>query len=501
MQKNALVVRQWLPEWDSMTFAEDQRQQRPEPHFYLMSLRASDLRRLADIHRRSPDGPRADDLSIQRRHDGDRSKEIRRYIRDGFPVSTLGARKAADATNLRKPGWLPTAIIVNILPSGDKRGDKTLVKADEITIDEPRNGMATVHLPDDFDNDWKPKDLAPIEVIDGQHRLFAFDEDDPEDFELPVVAFKDLDVSWQAYLFWTVNIKPKRINASLAFDLYPLLREQDWLEAGEGIMVYRETRAQELTEALWSTPESPWFHRINMLGETGMKSRQPVTQAAFVRALTQTFVRAWHTRGTAIGGLFGGGVFDGEGGLDWPRLQQAAFLVAAWRYIDDAVSETDASWAVDLRERASSDSDSESLADAAFISPYSMFASDQGIRPLMGILNDLSYAAHRRIGLREWRVDDVVDDLNPAAVSSVLEEFEALPAARFLQCVATSLVTYDWRTSRTPGLDDDERLRKLAFRGSSGYKELRRQLLQHVAETAEDQEVLEAVELVTQRTS
>ncbi len=80
------------------------------------------------------------------------------------------------------------------------------------------------------------------------------------------MAFYGLDVSWQAYLFWTINIKPKRINPSLAFDLYPLLRAEDWLDKAEGHYVYRESRSQELTEALWSNPDSPWYDRINMLG-------------------------------------------------------------------------------------------------------------------------------------------------------------------------------------------------------------------------------------------
>ena len=68
-------------------------------------------------------------------------------------------------------------------------------------------------------------------------------------FEVPVVAFRDLDVSWQAYLFYSVNVSPKRINRSLAFDLYPLLRTEDWLDQAEDTIVYRESRAQELTES------------------------------------------------------------------------------------------------------------------------------------------------------------------------------------------------------------------------------------------------------------
>ncbi|WP_374220889.1 DGQHR domain-containing protein [Nocardioides sp. SYSU D00038] len=385
-----------------------------------------------------------------------------------------------------------------IEPHGE-RGGRILDPDDAIAVGEPVGSIVTVGLPEGFDEEWEPKDLAPIEIIDGQHRLFAFNDDDSDDFELPVVAFKGLDLSWQAYLFWTVNIKPKRINASLAFDLYPLLREQDWLDAGEGIHVYRETRAQELTEALWATPESPWFRRINMLGESGLRSRQPVTQAAFVRALTQTFVRAWHTPRTTVGGLFGGGEFDGQGGLDWPRVQQAAYLVACWRAMDDAVADCDESWATELRD-LQAEGDLDSVADPAFASPYSMLASDQGVRPLMGLFNDLSYAATQALKLRQWRVGQVVDDLNPDEVSRIVEEFSEQPASSFLTKIAEGLATYDWRSSKAPGLDDDIRGRKLAFRGSSGYKELRRQLLDHLYEEAEDDTLIGAIEHVRDRT-
>jgi hypothetical protein len=80
---------------------------------------------------------------------------------------------------------------------------------------------ATLQLPyETWSAGWKPTELPPFEVIDGQHRLWAFEgASQLENFELPVVAFVGLDISWQAYLFWTINIKPKRINASLAFDL------------------------------------------------------------------------------------------------------------------------------------------------------------------------------------------------------------------------------------------------------------------------------------------
>src|SRR5262249_34574149 len=155
---------------------------------------------------------------------------------------------------------------------------------------------------------------------------------------LPVVAFHGLDISWQAYLFWTINIKPKRINPSLAFDLYPLFRAEDWLDRAEGHAVYREARSQELTEALWSHPESPWYDRINMLGERKVPW---VSQSAWIKSLMATFIRPWRVRGSNVGGLFGSRMADREEVLGWSRVQQAAFLINAWQQFRLAVQELD----------------------------------------------------------------------------------------------------------------------------------------------------------------
>ena len=153
---------------------------------------------------------------------------------------------------------------------------KALKFLSKIWFDFEANGASFVSLPyKAWSTAWEPKIIPPFEVIDGQHRLWSFHRNDDPSFELPVVAFHGLDISWQAYLFWTINIKPKRINPSLAFDLYPLLRAEDWLDRAEGHSVYRETRSQELTEALWSNEDSPWYDRINMLGE---KKNKWVTQ-------------------------------------------------------------------------------------------------------------------------------------------------------------------------------------------------------------------------------
>ena len=57
---------------------------------------------------------------------------------------------------------------------------------------------------------------------------------------------------------------------------------------------------------------------------------------------------------------------------------------------------------------------------------------------------------------------------------------------RFLSELGKVLATYDWRASSAPHLSDDERLRKAAFRGSGGYKELRREVLTHLAKGTGD---------------
>ena len=347
-----LRVHQWLPGWDRIDFNPAEHRSKPEKNFYLFTLPARELRSLSGIARRVAKGaaPRTEDLGIQRQHDPQRSEEIGRFVEYGFPWSTLSKtkRRKADFNDLRKPGWLPTAVVLNILTKNDKRYGNSVANSDLVSIIDV-NGTSKLKLPyDKWRPSWSPIRLPPFEIIDGQHRLWAFDSASKlKDFELPVVAFVGLDISWQAYLFWTINIKPKRINPSLAFDLYPLLRSEDWLEREESHIVYRETRAQELTEVLWSFPKSPWYDRINMLGE---RRNRWVTQSAWIKSLSTTFVRSWDRRSKSSGGLFGGRSREKGEVLGWSRAQQAAFLVFSWCQFREAVSVVKDEWAEDLRQ-------------------------------------------------------------------------------------------------------------------------------------------------------
>jgi hypothetical protein len=287
----AIKVHQWLKAWDAVSFSPRHHRRKPLPHFFLFSLPATELRSLCGIARRQAKDltPRAADLGIQRQLDLERTEEIKHFVEYGFPWSTLSEPKRKSPAYQRKPGWLATAILINILNAGEDRQGQKVAAQDLVTVDED---TSTIELPyPKWTKEWEPSDFPPFEVIDGQHRLWAFGGDrSTSTFEVPVVAFVGLDVSWRAYLFWTINIKPKRINPSLAFDLYPLLRGEDWLNSDEAHSVYRETRSQELTEALSSHPDSPWYDRINMLGERQVSW---VSQSAWIKSLLATLVRPW----------------------------------------------------------------------------------------------------------------------------------------------------------------------------------------------------------------
>jgi hypothetical protein len=133
----AIKVRQWLKGWEKIKFSPQAHRSRPEPHFYIFSIPAVELRALCGIFRRNASvvGDRSLDLGIQRRHEPERSEEIAQFVDFGFPWSTLSEakRKSQEFHDLRKPGWLPTSIVINILKPQDTRTvGATVAKADVV---------------------------------------------------------------------------------------------------------------------------------------------------------------------------------------------------------------------------------------------------------------------------------------------------------------------------------------------------------------------------------
>lgn len=456
---------------------------RPPEWFYVFSLSAHDLRRLSGVYARTVKRKKgAEDLGIQRELNEERAEEIGRFVEFGYPWSDLSAakRRSAEYRDLRQPGWLPTAVIVNILTKSDNRRGRSVDGAELVEVEDDGNGSAVLSLPFGLSGkEWSPRGIPPIEVIDGQHRLAAFQGvKEVGSFELPVVAFVGLDLSWQAYLFYTVNIKPKKINASLAFDLYPLLRTEKWLEKFEGHSIYRETRAQELVDRLWSAEESPWHRRINMLGSRGTKGLM-ATQSAWVRSIMASFVKSWEGRGVRVGGLFGSKVGVHETVLPWNLDEQGAFLIYVGNTLRKAIERTEEEWAVKLRDRVTS-----KVGDAAFFGHHNLLNQDQGIRTLLQITNDLCYMEADELELLDVIPLEGFERTSHRTMGEAIEVFAAdEQLAGFIDELSEDLATYDWRASGCPGLTEEERTLKASFRGSGGYSQLRRDVLAHLMQS------------------
>lgn len=487
----AIKVHQWNEEWDKVQWDADRHRSEPPKFFLVMSMKAVDLRRLSAIYRRNSQSgtARAEDLGIQRRHDKQRSQDIKEFVQFGYPYCDLkdSARESGEHETLRKPGWLPTGIVINILKPQDERNEKSVSPQDQINIIE-NGSLAEVILPASYENkDWTPETIAPIEVIDGQHRLWAFEEEESNpDFEMPVIAFYGLDISWQAYLFWSINIKPVKINASLAFDMYPLLRAEDWLDK-EGHKVYKEARAQELVETLWVHPQSPWKDKIDMLATP---NNPYVRQASWIRTIISAFIKPIDLR-KSRGGLFGEITNAKENVVPWTRAQQAAFLISIGHSIYDHLQAQDHPWTELLRREITVDW-VDSNNDPAMFGKKTLLNSDQGIRSLWLAVNDLFSCKIQEWRLLEWEPCEDVGDVTESAVTQEMQSLQSSHIWPFIASLTKSLASFDWRSSSADGLTEDERLIRKGFRGSGGYVELKKKLLEHICNTSENDEVADA---------
>ena len=143
-----------------------------------------------------------------------------------------------------------------------------------------------------------------------------------------------------------------------------------------------------------------------------------------------------------------------------------------------------------FEEEAESDDDDK---DAAFYGANSLLNTDQGIRGLLVVTNDLCYVQSEQLELESWFSSDSSGASDQEAIDEELESLNQHYVAGFLDELCFALAKFDWRTSAAPDLTEEERVLKTAYRGGSGYRELRRQLLNHlrnesgrVAEAAED---------------
>jgi hypothetical protein len=229
-----------------------------------------------------------------------------------------------------------------------------------------------------------------------------------------------------------------------------------------------------------------------MLGEPGQGG---VSQAAWIHSLSASYVKAWESKRARIGGLFGARVREGDQPLPWSRLQQAAFLILVWRLLERAVADSNEEWAETLRATRQTRTKGGSGKDPAFSGQYSLLNTDQGVRAVLQVTNDLCFVRVNDLELESWRPqqgepieEGDFDELSvdERGISEALKTLDDEPVRMFIEQITERLASYDWRTAAFPKLTDEERTQKLGFRGSGGYKELRRQLLIHLEFVSND---------------
>ena len=124
MRIPAIKVNQWLEEWDAYRFSEEDRQRKPEPYFYLSSIPATLLRRLltsqggASPHQLDASRLQAPGLKTSEFSAGmspiDR-KQLKGFMLGGYPWATLRKAEQDSHLGLKKPGWLATALVLNVV--------------------------------------------------------------------------------------------------------------------------------------------------------------------------------------------------------------------------------------------------------------------------------------------------------------------------------------------------------------------------------------------------
>lgn len=226
--------------------------------FYIASISARDLVQIsfADV-RRIEERDVEKYLGIQRPLDTKRVNQIKRYL------------SSPDAS-------FPTGIVLSV--------DQKCTEFDQ------EGKLILRSFASEFDDDVSIPIGRIAKILDGQHRIAAFVNDNWEfdetlwqmvggEFQFNVTIFIGLDIDEQANIFATVNLAQTKVNKSLVYDLEGLSKTRSPFRTCHQIAVALDS----------ADVRSPLYQRIKRLGvkTKGRESSEPLTQAAFVEALVK----------------------------------------------------------------------------------------------------------------------------------------------------------------------------------------------------------------------
>jgi len=154
---------------------------------------------------------------IQRERDKNKVTEIKRYLQEDDNAS------------------FPNTIIIAI--RDDLNTEQPLFVIDE-------NEYISLALLPDIAN-----------IIDGQHRLSGFNEDE-EEFELPVAIFINLPLGEQAKLFAKINSTQTKVNLDIVYENFFKSNQRS-----------REKTSFFIVKTLNEKVSSPWYRKIKTLSD------------------------------------------------------------------------------------------------------------------------------------------------------------------------------------------------------------------------------------------
>jgi len=170
------------------------------------------------------------------------------------------------------------------------------------------------------------------------------------------------------------------------------------------------------------------------------------------------------------------------GPLPWSRPQQAAFLIALWNSIREGILVDGHAW-VEQLTRPNGQEMLEHDPAHAFTGNRTMLNQEQGVRGVLAVANEIFFGiAQLNPDLFEFETRIVAGAATtPEDVTIALEELQKSELSKQIADFGLAMAGFDWRSADAPGLDDDQRMLKRAFRGSSGYVALREQLFRHLS--------------------
>ncbi|PLR41166.1 DGQHR domain-containing protein [Chimaeribacter californicus] len=128
----------------------------------------------------------------------------------------------------------------------------------------------------DFYNIVIPSSKKLASIIDGQHRVFGFENSKAKSMELLCSVYLDLPLAYHARIFTNININQKRVDKNLAYNLF-----QFDIEQGEPETWSPETLAVYFARVLEKDADSPFKGKIK-LGVENSSSSTSISMASII---------------------------------------------------------------------------------------------------------------------------------------------------------------------------------------------------------------------------